>query len=72
MDKIKIGRKVKFDSNRSGYSFGCKTWSRIVVGTITYINEPHNWFSVTYNHNNGPEIRTCFKFSDLGTVINFV
>lgn len=32
------------------------------TGTITYINWPHRWFSVTYGNNQ----RISFLFSDIG------
>lgn len=49
---IKIGQKVKFDPLRDISIMGVldRRTAKFdqVVGTITYINAPHRWFSVEY------------------------
>lgn len=74
---IKIGQKVKFDPLRDINIVGAR--DRLdgklnkVVGTITYINAPHRWFSVEYgDKKKGYHLRTSFKFDDYGTKVTEV
>lgn len=74
---IKIGQKVKFDPLRDISIMGVldRRTAKFdkVVGTITYINVPHRWFSVEYgDKKKGYHLRTSFKFDDYGTKVTEV
>lgn len=68
---IKIGQKVIFDplEGVTLHNMGMKERGRReVVGTVVYINEDHRHFTVKYE-DGGCEIRTSFKFNDIGTSV---
>jgi hypothetical protein len=62
---VEIGSKVRFDPLSC---LACSSVSDIreekVTGTVSYINHRHKWFLVEYG-----ELRTCFKFSDVGLAV---
>ena len=61
MNRVNVGQRVRFDALAA-----CKNSIEKVkadtLGTVDYINERHNWFSVHYGENQ----RTSFKFSEIG------
>lgn len=60
---IKVGQKVRFDpyDNLTGFGVG-EIRGNLVTGTVVYVNESHNWFSVKYGNNQ----RTSFHFCQIG------
>ena len=62
---VKVGQKARFAPLAYVQSFGsndCR--GKYVTGTVVYVNEQNQWFSVEYNN---PKLRTSFKFSQIGT-----
>lgn len=61
---IKIGQKVKFDlwSNITNV-MGSRSGD-IAYGTVIYVNNRHNYFTVEYPLGN-EKFRTCFHFVDM-------
>lgn len=64
---VKVGQKVRFDPLYyvTGY---CAELVRgnYETGTVVYVNELHNWFSVEYGN---PKTRASFKFCDIGKAV---
>lgn len=58
---IQVGQKVRFDA-LLGIKQSIEKITADTIGTVVYINEPHNWFSVAYGENQ----RTSFKFTEIG------
>lgn len=56
-----VGQKVRFDPFEDIKKFTEKI-TYDTVGTVSYVNERHKWFSVQYNENQ----RTSFNFCDIG------
>lgn len=65
---MKKGQKIGFNLERECpcYGWNVRTNSRRykinTIGTITYVNQPHRYFVVTWGEHNQ---RTGFKFDDL-------
>ena len=64
MSRVNVGQRVRFDALAA-----CKNSIEKVmadtIGTVVYINERHNWFSVQYG-----DLRTSFKFCDIGDSVH--
>lgn len=58
---IQVGQKVRFDALLAIKSSVERMQSN-TVGTVVYVNKPHNWFSVEY----GNKQRISFKFTEIG------
>lgn len=58
---IHVGQRVQFDAFATIKS-GVDKIKVNTIGTVVYINAPHDWFSVQYGDNQ----RTSFKFSQVG------
>lgn len=65
---IKVGQKVTFDpfAEITGFSSDLNR-GKTATGTVVYVNEPHQWFSVKYGGQ-----RASFKFSQVGTDVYLV
>lgn len=62
---IQVGQKVRFDAFQNIKS-SVERIKEITVGTVVYVNERHKWFSVKYGEN----LRTSFKFTEIGQNVN--
>ena len=62
---IKVGQKVSFDPFIGVRCAGMSYISYPVIGTVSYVNTKHKWFSVEYDLE-GTKQRASFKFSELG------
>lgn len=61
---VKVGQKVRFDPLCCVTGFSAEAVrGNLVTGTVVYVNELHNWFSVEYGN---PKQRASFKFCDIG------
>ena len=69
MKMIKVGQKVRFDPFEGVNMTGMLDLHRKVIGTVKYINEPHNWFSVEYDSGAGPQ-RISFNFMDVDRIVH--
>lgn len=58
---VQVGQKVRFDA-LGGVKQSIERIIAPTVGTVVYVNERHNWFSVLYGENQ----RTSFKFTEIG------
>lgn len=58
---ISIGQRVRFDA-LAACKNSVEKISSVTIGTVVYINERHNWFSVQHSENQ----RISFKFSEIG------
>ena len=58
---IQVGQKVRFNPFTANRDSVQKIEIR-TTGTVVWINERHQWFSVQYGENQ----RTSFKFSEIG------
>jgi hypothetical protein len=65
MQTIKKGTKVECIPNKKARVFGFEDDRRLVTGTVTYVNEPNEWFLVEYEAN-GNKLHVGFKFWDIG------
>ena len=61
---IQVGQKVRFDAFLH-IKCGTEKIREYTVGTVAYVNERHNWFSVQYGENQ----RTSFNFSEIGQIV---
>ncbi len=61
---VKIGQKIRFDPFYAITGFASEdNKGNHLTGTVIYVNEAHQWFSVEYGD---PKTRTSFKFCDIG------
>ena len=58
---IKVGQRVRFNPF-SSVKDPVERIQASTVGTVVWINVPHQWFSVRYGNNQ----RTSFKFCEIG------
>lgn len=61
---IQVGQKVRFDA-LSGIRQSVEKVTAPTVGTVVYVNERHNWFSVLHSGNQ----RASFKFHEIGEIV---
>lgn len=61
---IKIGQKVSFDPWHGINSVLGSRNDGNVEGTVIYVNEPHNYFTVEYELGDG-KFKTSFNFCDV-------
>ena len=61
---IQVGQKVRFDAFLH-IKCGTEKIREYTVGTVVYVNDRHNWFSVQYGGNQ----RTSFNFSEIGQIV---
>ena len=60
---IKVGQRVAFDAFRYMSNSGITREHFYTTGTVVYVNEEHQWFSVVYGN---PAARDSFKFCEIG------
>jgi hypothetical protein len=66
---VDVGTRVRFDPFHYIQSFGeSEHKCGKVVGTVVYVNRPRKWFLVEYGNN----LRTCFKFYEVGLAVMLV
>ena len=67
---VEVGQKVRFDPFDFAHGWGCEqVRGNMITGTVVYVNESHNWFSVEYGD---PKMRISFKFNDIGQTVKLV
>lgn len=66
---VEVGQKVQFDPFEPIRGFASEdNRGKPVTGTVVYINEPHQWFSVEYMCGTVKQ-RTSFKFCEIGKTV---